>query len=139
MSFFEELQKKVQKGTELARKGTEYALKQAERSLKTEAVKVDISALKKKADRKMMSLAMKAYELYENNNVDNEEMVEICKEIKTLRWQIDEKWNEIDALKKEEVYAADKSQDYSGDDTGKSGFSERNSEPAEEKQEIDKE
>ena len=101
MAFFKELTEKIQKGTEFAKKSTEFAIKHAEKSLKVEAVKVDISALKKELDKKMTALALKAYSLYESNALENEEAVELCKSIKTLHWQIDEKWNEVEVIKNE--------------------------------------
>lgn len=108
MAFLEDLTKKIQKGTEFAKKSTEFAIKHAEKSLKVESIKVDISSLKKELDKKMTALALKAYSLYENNALDNEEAVELCKSIKMLNWQIDEKWHEVDAVKNESVNTTEK-------------------------------
>jgi len=101
MSFLDEIQKKLKQGQEFAKKGTEFAIRQAERSIKSESIKVDIAALKKDLDKKMIALAVKAYDLYEKNAIDDEEIIELCKNIKTLRWQIDEKWNEVEKIKKD--------------------------------------
>lgn len=100
--LFDNLKKKLQKGSELAKLGADYAMKKAEQSIRTEAIKVDINKLKKQCDKKMNSLAAKTYELYENNKLDNDEIIELCRDIKMLRWKIEEKWNEIDKLKTDE-------------------------------------
>jgi hypothetical protein len=99
MTFMEKLGEQVKKGRELAQRGKELAIKKAEKSLKIERLKLDINELRKKKDRDMKTLARKVYELYCQNQLDNQELINLCQEIKTNQWQIDEKWSEVTHLK----------------------------------------
>jgi hypothetical protein len=99
MTFMEKVSEQVKKGRELAQRGKEMAIKRAEKSLKIERLKLDINELRKKKDRDMKTLARKVYELYCQNQLDNQELINLCQEIKTNQWQIDEKWSEVTHLK----------------------------------------
>jgi hypothetical protein len=99
MTFLEKVSEHVKKGKEIAQRGKELAIKKAEKSLHIERLKIDIDELRKKKDRDMRTLARKVYELYCQNQLDNPELVNLCQEIKTNQWQIDEKWSEVSHLK----------------------------------------
>ena len=49
----------------------------------------------------MTSLAHKVYELYAKNKLTDPELLSLCQDIKTLQWQIDESWTEINHLSKQ--------------------------------------
>ncbi len=100
-SFIGKIKHNLEIGKELAKNGTEYAFKKAEKALKIESIKVDISAFKKQTEKKMLTLAARAYEMYETDSLENPELIELCREIKMLRWKTEEKWNEIEVIKKE--------------------------------------
>ncbi len=99
MTFLEKMGEHVKKGKEIAQRGKELAIKKAEKSLRIERLKIDIDDMRKKKDRDMRTLARKVYELYCQNQLDNQELVNLCQEIKTTQWQIDEKWSEVSHLK----------------------------------------
>jgi signal transduction protein with GAF and PtsI domain len=99
MTFLEKVGEHVKKGKEIAQRGKELAIKKAEKSLRIERLKIDIDDMRKKKDRDMRTLARKVYELYCQNQLDNQELVNLCQEIKTTQWQIDEKWSEVSHLK----------------------------------------
>lgn len=99
MTFLDKVSEHVKRGKEIAQRGKEVAIKKAERTLKVERLKIDINELRKKKDRDMRNLARKVYELYTQNQLDNQELVSICQEVKTTQWQIDEKWGEVSHLK----------------------------------------
>ncbi|MDQ7821896.1 MAG: hypothetical protein RDV48_03780 [Candidatus Eremiobacteraeota bacterium] len=99
MSFLDRLGEQVKKGKQIAQKGKELAIKKAERTLKVERLKIDINDLRKKKDRDMRTLARKVYELYCQNQLESQDLVALCQEIKTTQWQIDEKWSEVSHLK----------------------------------------
>jgi len=99
MTFLDKVGEHVKKGKEIAQRGKELAIKKAEKSLRIERLKIDIDDMRKKKDRDMRTLARKVYELYCQNMLDNQELVNLCQEIKTTQWQIDEKWSEVSHLK----------------------------------------
>lgn len=99
MAFLDKVSEQVKRGKLIAQRGKEVAIKKAERTLKIERLKIDINDLRKKKDRDMRTLARKVYELYTQNQLDNQDLVGICQEIKTTQWQIDEQWGEISHLK----------------------------------------
>lgn len=99
MNFLDKVSEHVKKGKQIAAKGKELAIRHAEKSLKIERLKIDVNELRKKKDRDMRTLARKVYELYCQNQLDNQDLISICQEIKTVQWQIDEKWAEVSHLK----------------------------------------
>lgn len=103
MGLFDNLSKTLRQGADFAKKGTELIKKQSELFIKEESIKSDISVEKKKLARKMNALAARAYELYSKNEIDDPEMIDICKVIKTLRWSIDDKWRAIEKLKRQSL------------------------------------
>ena len=129
LPFIDKIKQKIQTGTELAKNGTTFALKQAEKSIKIESLKVDIASLKRQTDKKMLALANKIYELYENNTLENEAAIEICKDIKMLKWQIDEKWSEIDKTRTTTDTGSNASKNTPENDTAKDERTETKSEP----------
>lgn len=102
-SFLDKMTEQMKKGRSLAQQLPERAMKTAEFALKTEGLKVDVAALKKKKDRYMMLLASKAYELYSRNSLDEPEMLALCREIKSVQWEIDEKIADISVVKEEKL------------------------------------
>lgn len=103
MTLFDKVSEQVRKGQQIAQRGKEMAIRKAEKTLKIERMKMEVSDLKKKKDSKMKAMATKVYELYTQNNLTNPELIGYCQEIKTLQWQIDEKWTEINHLKAEDA------------------------------------
>ncbi len=99
MAFLDKVNEQMKKGREFAQRGKEMAIKKAEKTLKIERLKIDINDLRKQKDRDMRTLARKVYELYCQNLLDNPELINLCQEIKTVQWQIDEKWSEVTHLK----------------------------------------
>ena len=49
----------------------------------------------------MRTLARKVYELYTRNELKEPDLVNFCQELKTLQWQIDERWTEVNHHKSE--------------------------------------
>lgn len=101
MSFMEKMAEQVQRGRQLAARGKEVAIRRSERMLKIERIKIDVAEVRKEKDQKMKSLARKVYELYTQNALSHPDLIPLCQDIKTLQWQIDEKWTEINNLKSE--------------------------------------
>jgi hypothetical protein len=100
-SFIDKVAEQVQKGRELAARGKEVAIRRSERMLKIERIKIDVTEIRKEKDQKMKALARKVYELYTQNALTSPDLIALCQDIKTLQWQIDEKWTEINNLKSE--------------------------------------
>lgn len=98
-SLYEKGSEIIRKGKDLLQSGKNMAIRKSERVLKIERIKMDIKSLKKEKEDRLKDLARKAYELYTQNNLTNEEMIAICQDVKTLQWQIDEKWTEVNNLK----------------------------------------
>ena len=103
MNLFEGLSKTLKQGTELAKKGAEIIAKQTEKSIKIESLKADITTEKKQLDKKMKRLASRIYSMYEKNEIEDPELIEMCKEIKKIKWNIEKKYSEIETLRKTTV------------------------------------
>ncbi len=99
MSLYEKSSELIRKGKKLIKSGREMAVRKSERVLKIERIKMDIKTLKKDKEEILKDLARKVYEIYTQNNLTNPELVSICQDVKTIQWQIDEKWTEINNLK----------------------------------------
>ncbi|MHB2016776.1 MAG: hypothetical protein ACYCW6_07540, partial [Candidatus Xenobia bacterium] len=76
-------------------------IRKSEKVLRMERLKLEISDLRKEKDNKLKALARKVYELYQKNELTNPDLLALCQELKTLQWQVDEKWTEVNHLKAE--------------------------------------
>lgn len=99
MSLYEKGSELVRKGKNLLKASREAAIRKSERVLKIERIKMDIKTLKKEKEEMLKSLARKVYEQYTQNNLTNQELISVCQDVKTVQWQIDEKWTEVNNLK----------------------------------------
>jgi hypothetical protein len=95
-----------EKGSELMRKGKDVlvggrdaAIRKSEKVIKIERIKMDIKTMKEDKEEHLKELARKVYEMYTRNNLNDPELISICQDVKTIQWQIDEKWTEINNLK----------------------------------------
>ena len=81
-------------------KGRDAAIRGSEKMLRVSRLKMDVQEMREQKDQKMRDLAHSVYELYAQNKLSDPELVAFCQEIKTLQWQIDERWTEINHLSK---------------------------------------
>lgn len=101
MGVFDKVNESVKKGKELVQQGKEAAIRKSEHMLRMERLKMEINDLRKTKDTRMKALARKVYELYTRNELKEPDLVNFCQELKTLQWQIDERWTEINHAKNE--------------------------------------
>ena len=101
MSVFDKMSEGVRKGKEMVQAGKEAAIRRSERMLRVERLKMEISELRKAKDARMRSLARKVYEQYTRNELKDPDLLAICQELKTLQWQVDELWTEINHYKED--------------------------------------
>jgi hypothetical protein len=101
MGVFDKVNEGVKKGRELVQQSKEAAIRKSEKLLKMERLKMEINDLRKMKDGRMKALARKVYELYTKNELREPELVNFCQELKTLQWQIDERWTEVNHHKNE--------------------------------------
>jgi hypothetical protein len=99
MSIYEKGSELIQKGRDFIKDSRDMAIRKSEKLLKIERIKGDIKELKAEKDDKLKDLARKVYELYTQNNLTHPELLGICQDVKTIQWQIDEKWTEVNNLK----------------------------------------
>jgi hypothetical protein len=99
MGVFDKVNEGVKKGRELVQQSKEMAIRKSEKLLKMERLKMEINDLRKMKDARMKALARKVYELYTKNELREAELVNFCQELKTLQWQIDERWTEVNHYK----------------------------------------
>jgi len=99
MGVFDKVNEGMKKGKELVQQGKEAAIRRSEKMLRVERLKMEINDLRKMKDARMKALARKVYELYTKNELKETELINFCQELKTLQWQIDERWTEIDHFK----------------------------------------
>ena len=81
-------------------KSKEAVIRGSEKSLKIQRLKMDVQSKREEKEKKMQGLAHKVYELYAKNKLTDPELLSLCQDIKTLQWQIDESWTEINHLGK---------------------------------------
>lgn len=99
MGFVDKLSEGMQKGKQIVQQSKEMAIRKSEQMLKIERLKMEINDLRKMKDARMKALARKVYELYTKNELKDPELVNFCQELKTMQWQIDERWTEINHLR----------------------------------------
>lgn len=102
MGVFDKVQESVKKGKQFVQQSKEMAIRKSEQMLRIERLKMEINDLRKLKDTKMRALARKVYELYTRNELKEPELVNFCQELKTLQWQIDERWTEVNYQKSQE-------------------------------------
>jgi len=102
MGVFDKVNEGLNKGRELVQQGKEMAIRRSERMLKIERLKMEINDLRKMKDARMKALARKVYELYTRNELKEPDLINFCQELKTLQWQIDERWTEVNHHKAQE-------------------------------------
>ena len=100
MGFFEMLGDSLKGAGKTVQKGRDAAIRSSERMLRISRLKMDVQEMREQKDQKMRELAHRVYELYSQNKLGDSELVGFCQEIKTLQWQIDERWTEINHLSK---------------------------------------
>lgn len=103
MTLYEKGSELLRKGKDFLKDGRDKAIRKSEKILKIERLKTDIKDLKREKDEKLKDLARKVYEQYTQNNLTNPDLLAICQDIKTIQWQIDEKWTEINNLKAQKI------------------------------------
>lgn len=81
-------------------KSKEAAIRSSEKMLRIQRLKMDVQEKREEKERKMQALAHKVYELYAKNKLTDPELLAMCQDVKTLQWQIDESWTEINHLNK---------------------------------------
>ena len=81
-------------------KSREAAIRNSEKMLKIQRLKMDVQSKREEKEKNMQGLAHKVYELYAKNKLTDPELLSLCQDIKTLQWQIDESWTEINHLGK---------------------------------------
>jgi hypothetical protein len=101
MGVFDKMNEGVRKGKELVQMGKEAAIRRSEKMLRIERLKMEITELRKAKDARLRALARKVYELYTRNELKDPELLAVCQELKTLQWQIDELWTEVNHRKEE--------------------------------------
>ncbi|MFN8613853.1 MAG: hypothetical protein U0931_40340 [Vulcanimicrobiota bacterium] len=100
MGFFEMLGDSLKGAGKTMQKGRDAAIRGSEKMLRVSRLKMDVQEMREQKDQKMRDLAHRVYELYAQNKLNDPELVAFCQEIKTLQWQIDERWTEINHLSK---------------------------------------
>ena len=100
MGLFDMLGDSFRGASKSVQKTQEAAIRHSEKMLKVQRLKMDVQNKREEKEQKMQGLAHKVYELYAKNKLTDPELLAICQDIKTLQWQIDENWTEINHLTK---------------------------------------
>jgi peptidoglycan hydrolase CwlO-like protein len=100
MGLFDMLGDSLRGASKSVQKSREAAIRNSEKMLKIQRLKMDVQTKREDKEKKMTSLAHKVYELYAKNKLTDPELLSLCQDIKTLQWQIDESWTEINHLNK---------------------------------------
>ena len=100
MGFFDMLGDSLKGAGKSVQKGKEAAIRSSEKMLRVSRLKMDVQEMREQKDKRMRDLALRVYELYSQNKLGDPELVSMCQEVKTLQWQIDERWTEINHLSK---------------------------------------
>jgi len=83
---------------ESVREASKGVVRKSEMRLRVERLKMDIRDLREQKDQKMRDLAHKVYERYVQGTLQDPEFLAACQDIKSLQWQIDERWTEVNHL-----------------------------------------
>ena len=97
--FFEKLGDSIREAGKGVARGRSAAVRNTEKALRVQRLKDDIRDLREQKEQKMRDLAHKVYELYTQGTLQNPDLLAACQDIKTLQWQIDERWTEVNHLK----------------------------------------
>lgn len=100
MGLFDMLGDSFKGASKSVQKSKDAAIRNSEKMLRIQRLKMDVQTKREDKEKKMQSLAHKVYELYAKNKLTDPELLAICQDIKTLQWQIDESWTEINHLGK---------------------------------------
>lgn len=100
MGLFDMLGDSLKGASKSVQKTRDAAIRNSEKMLRIQRLKMDVQDKREEKEQKMQSLAHKVYELYAQNKLNEPELLAICQDIKTLQWQIDESWTEINHLDK---------------------------------------
>jgi hypothetical protein len=100
MGLFDMLGDSLRGASKSVQKSREAAIRNSEKMLKIQRLKMDVQSKREEKEKKMQGLAHKVYELYAKNKLTDPELLSLCQDIKTLQWQIDESWTEINHLGK---------------------------------------
>ncbi len=100
MGLFDLLGEGLKGAGRVVGKGTEKAIRNSEKMLRIQRLKMDVQNMREEKEKKMRGLAHKVYELFTKNKLTDPELLALCQDIKTLQWQIDERWTEINHLSK---------------------------------------
>ena len=100
MGLFDMLGDSFKGASKSVQKGKEAAIRNSEKMLRIQRLKMDVQEKREEKDKRMQALAHKVYELYAQNKLQNKELLAMCQDVKTLQWQIDESWTEINHLNK---------------------------------------
>lgn len=93
MGFLDKVGEQFQKGTDAMIKGSE-------KFARTSSLKIDIKNLQQAKQKKLKDLSYKVYDLYTKGLIKEPQLLNICQDVKVLQWQINEKREELEALKK---------------------------------------
>lgn len=75
------------------------AVRTSEKALRVQRLKDDIRELREQKEEKMKGLAHRVYDMYIKGTLQDPDLLAACQDIKTLQWQIDERWTEVNHLK----------------------------------------
>ncbi|MCA9796997.1 MAG: hypothetical protein AB7S38_11125 [Vulcanimicrobiota bacterium] len=100
MGLFDMLGDSFKGASKSVQKSKEAAIRSSEKMLRIQRLKMDVQEKREEKERKMQALAHKVYELYAKNKLTDPELLAMCQDVKTLQWQIDESWTEINHLNK---------------------------------------
>jgi hypothetical protein len=102
MGFFDMISDSLSGFGKTVQQGKEAAIRSSEKMLRVSRLKMDVQEMRESKDKKMRDLALRVYELYSQNKLNDPDLVSMCQEVKTLQWQIDERWTEINHLSKDD-------------------------------------
>lgn len=88
--FFESLAKK-----------RDQILDTAETHLRVQRLKGEVSTMRKEKEELLNKIAMKVYDLFTQGQLQDQDLLALCQQIKLKQWEIDEKWAEINRVKSE--------------------------------------
>ena len=100
MGLFDMLGDSLKEASKTMLKGKDAAIRGSEKMLRVSRLKMDVQEMREEKDRRMRDLAHRVYELYAQSKLNDQDLVTMCQDIKTLQWQIDERWTEINHINK---------------------------------------
>ncbi|MBQ7528747.1 hypothetical protein IJT10_02435 [bacterium] len=73
----------------------------AETHLRVQRLKGEVANMRKEKEEILNKIATRVYDLFNQGQIQDQELLSLCQQLKIKQWELDEKWSEINHVKSE--------------------------------------